>query len=467
MLFSSVSFLYYFLPVVLALYFLAPAKCKNLVLLLASFAFYFWGEPVYSFLMAFSILSAYLHGIWISKAQNGNKRKTALISSVIISIGALGFFKYYAFFIDNINTVFSSTLDPLNLALPIGISFYTFQILSYTIDLYRGTVKVQKNLPDFATYVALFPQLIAGPIVRYSSIEADLTERKHTIPDIAYGISRFITGLAKKVIIANSLGELGVIFSNTDEKTILLYWMWAVGFTLQIYFDFSGYSDMAIGLGRIFGFRFPENFNFPYMAKSVTEFWRRWHISLGSWFRDYVYIPLGGNRVSLLKWVRNVAVVWFLTGFWHGAEWNFVIWGLYFAVFLLLEKFALKALFKKIPTLFSHCYLILVIVIGFVIFNTDGIGNAVTSLGAMLGLAGIPFISTETSYYLSSYWFIFALALFASTPLWKLFVQQAMGYKSLSRLAGTLKPALQVFLLLLITGYLVDGSFNPFIYFRF
>ncbi|MDD4230887.1 MAG: hypothetical protein PHG45_05860 [Dehalococcoidales bacterium] len=467
MLFSSVSFLYYFLPVVLALYFLAPAKCKNLVLLLASFAFYFWGEPVYSFLMAFSILSAYLHGIWISKAQNGNKRKTALISSVIISIGALGFFKYYAFFIDNINTVFSSTLDPLNLALPIGISFYTFQILSYTIDLYRGTVKVQKNLLDFATYVALFPQLIAGPIVRYSSIEADLTERKHTIPDIAYGISRFITGLAKKVIIANSLGELGVIFSNTDEKTILLYWMWAVGFTLQIYFDFSGYSDMAIGLGRIFGFRFPENFNFPYMAKSVTEFWRRWHISLGSWFRDYVYIPLGGNRVSLLKWVRNVAVVWFLTGFWHGAEWNFVIWGLYFALFLVLEKYTLKCICNRLPGFFCHSYLLLVVVIGFVIFNTSGITESIASLQAMFGLAGIPLANAETIYYLTSYAVIFAIALFASTPLWKLFVQQAMGYKSLSRLTGTLKPALQVFLLLLITGYLVDGSFNPFIYFRF
>ncbi|MFA6612786.1 MAG: MBOAT family O-acyltransferase, partial [Dehalococcoidales bacterium] len=318
--------------------------------------------------MAFSILSAYLHGIWISKSQNGNKRKTALISSVVISIGALGFFKYYAFFIDNINTVFSSTLDPLNLALPIGISFYTFQILSYTIDLYRGTVKVQKNLLDFATYVALFPQLIAGPIVRYSSIEADLTERKHTIPDIAYGISRFITGLAKKVIIANSLGELGVIFSNTDEKTILLYWMWAVGFTLQIYFDFSGYSDMAIGLGRIFGFRFPENFNFPYMAKSVTEFWRRWHISLGSWFRDYVYIPLGGNRVSLLKWVRNVAVVWFLTGFWHGAEWNFVIWGLYFAVILIAEKYFLLKLLDKLPSMVRHLYTLLLVMISWVIF---------------------------------------------------------------------------------------------------
>ncbi|MDD4323100.1 MAG: hypothetical protein PHG26_06010 [Dehalococcoidales bacterium] len=455
------------MPVVLALYFLAPAKYKNLVLLLASFAFYFWGEPLYSLLMALSILSAYLHGIWISKAKNQKLRKTALVSSLLISISALGFFKYYAFFVNNLNLAFGSSFDPLNLALPIGISFYTFQILSYTIDLYRGVVKAQTNIINFATYVALFPQLIAGPIVRYATIEADLTGRKHRIEDIAYGIQRFVTGLAKKVIIANSLGELGVIFSSTDEKTVVLYWMWAVGFTLQIYFDFSGYSDMAIGLGRIFGFRFPENFNFPYIARSVTEFWRRWHISLGTWFRDYVYIPLGGNRVNLVKWIRNVAVVWLLTGFWHGAEWNFIIWGLYFAVFLLLEKFALKALFKKIPTLFSHCYLILVIVIGFVIFNTDGIGNAVTSLGAMLGLAGIPFISTETSYYLSSYWFIFALAIIASTPLWKHFAQKATEYKPLSRITSFLQPAIQVFLMLLITGYMVDGSFNPFIYFRF
>jgi alginate O-acetyltransferase complex protein AlgI len=467
MLFSSVSFLYYFLPVVLALYFLAPARFKNLVLLLASFAFYFWGEPIYSFLMAFSIVSAYLHGLWISKATSAKARKLALISSIVISISTLGFFKYWAFFINNINAVFNSTLDPLNLALPIGISFYTFQILSYTIDLYRGTVSVQRSLLNFATYVALFPQLIAGPIVRYSTVEEALSSRKHSLADIAYGINRFISGLAKKVIIANSLGELGVIFAAANEKTVLLYWIWAVSFTLQIYFDFSGYSDMAIGLGRIFGFHFPENFNFPYIAKSVTEFWRRWHISLGSWFRDYVYIPLGGNRVSLLKWIRNVAVVWFLTGFWHGAEWNFIIWGLYFAIFLVLEKFILNRLFSRLPGFFSHVYLLLAVIIGFVIFNTSGVTESITSLKAMFGMAGIPFTNLETGYYLASYRLIFVIAIFFSTPAWKWITQKIKSVKPLATVSGVLKPAVHVFLLLLITGYLVDGSFNPFIYFRF
>ncbi|MDD5604765.1 MAG: MBOAT family O-acyltransferase [Dehalococcoidales bacterium] len=449
------------------MYFLAPAKYKNLVLLLASFAFYFWGEPIYSLLMALSIISAYLHGIWISKAQHSQARKLALTSSVVVSISTLGFFKYYAFFINNINAVFDSTLDPLNLALPIGISFYTFQILSYTIDLYKGTVKVQTSLINFATYVALFPQLIAGPIVRYTTVEAALVNRKHTIADITYGINRFITGLAKKVIIANSLGELGLIFSNTDEKTVLLYWIWAIGFALQIYFDFSGYSDMAIGLGRILGFRFPENFNFPYISKSVTEFWRRWHISLGSWFRDYVYIPLGGNRVSLIKWIRNVAIVWFLTGFWHGAEWNFITWGLYFALFLILEKYTFKHFFAKLPRAFSHCYLLLVVVIGFVIFNTNGIAESTASLKAMFGLTGIPLTSLETNYYLSSYWMVFAIAIFGSTPLWKYITEKTGQYKSLVTATSILRPAVQIFLMLLVTGYLVDGSFNPFIYFRF
>jgi alginate O-acetyltransferase complex protein AlgI len=467
MLFSSVSFLYYFLPAVLALYFLVPTRFKNLALLLASFAFYFWGEPIYSFLMVFAIGSAYLHGIWISRAKSAQIRKVALISSIVISIGTLGFFKYWAFFINNINAVFNSTLDPLNLALPIGISFYTFQILSYTIDLYRGTVRVQTNFINFATYVALFPQLIAGPIVRYSTVEEALSSRKHSLADISYGIHRFIGGLAKKVIIANSLGELGVIFAATNEKTVLLYWIWAIAFTLQIYFDFSGYSDMAIGLGRIFGFRFPENFNFPYIAKSVTEFWRRWHISLGSWFRDYVYIPLGGNRVSLLKWIRNVAAVWFLTGFWHGAEWNFIIWGLYFAIFLVLEKFVLNRLFNRLPGAFSHFYMLLVVIIGFVIFNTSGVTETVTSLKAMFGIAGIPFTNMETSYYLSSYWLIFIIAIFLSTPALKWAKERIGNIKFLNSLANTLKPVLQVFLLLLVTGYLVDGSFNPFIYFRF
>jgi alginate O-acetyltransferase complex protein AlgI len=417
MLFSSISFLYYFLPAVLALYFLAPARFKNLVLLLASLFFYFYGEPLYSILMVFSITSAYLHGLWIEKAKTDRSRKTAFISSVLFSVGALLFFKYHLFFVNNVNAIFDTSIVPLNLLLPIGISFYTFQILSYLIDLYYRRVNVQKNFINFATYVAMFPQLIAGPIVRYSTIEASLNERKHSLADIAWGINRFIIGLAKKVIIANSLAEISVVFNNADEKSVVFFWLAAIAFTLQIYFDFSGYSDMAIGLGRIFGFRFLENFNYPYIAKSVTDFWRRWHISLGTWFRDYIYIPMGGNRVSMLKWGVNILVVWFLTGFWHGAEWNFVVWGLYFALFLVLEKFFLKKLFARLPFVIGHFYLLLVVVIGFVIFNADGMGEAVVNLKGMFGLLGLPFSNAETIYYLKSYAFVFVLAAIGPTPL--------------------------------------------------
>jgi alginate O-acetyltransferase complex protein AlgI len=417
MLFSSISFLYYFLPAVLALYFLAPARFKNLVLLLASLFFYFYGEPLYSILMVFSITSAYLHGLWIEKAKTDRSRKTAFISSVLFSVGALLFFKYHLFFVNNVNAIFDTSIVPLNLLLPIGISFYTFQVLSYLIDLYYRRVNVQKNFINFATYVAMFPQLIAGPIVRYSTIEASLNERKHSLADIAWGINRFIIGLAKKVIIANSLAEISVVFNNADEKSVVFFWLAAIAFTLQIYFDFSGYSDMAIGLGRIFGFRFLENFNYPYIAKSVTDFWRRWHISLGTWFRDYIYIPMGGNRVSMLKWGVNILVVWFLTGFWHGAEWNFVVWGLYFALFLVLEKFFLKKLFARLPFVIGHFYLLLVVVIGFVIFNADGMGEAVVNLKGMFGLLGLPFSNAETIYYLKSYAFVFVLAAIGPTPL--------------------------------------------------
>ena len=342
MLFSSVSFLYYFLPIVLALYFLSPWKLKNSVLLLASLFFYFYGEPIYSLLMVISIVSGYLHGLWINYARGSRFAKIPVISSIIFSIGLLVFFKYTDFFIENANGVFKTDISPLNIALPIGISFYTFQILSYTIDVYRNEAKVQKNILSFATYVSLFPQLIAGPIVRYTTIEEELNERTHSVSDVAYGINRFIIGLSKKVLIANTLGELVEKFNNTTGKTVLFYWVAAIAFMLQIYFDFSAYSDMAIGLGRIFGFHFLENFNYPFISKSIAEFWRRWHISLGTWFRDYVYIPMGGNRVSGAKWIRNIIVVWFLTGFWHGAQWNFIIWGLYFALFLSLEKHILR-----------------------------------------------------------------------------------------------------------------------------
>ncbi len=467
MLFSSISFLYYFLPAVLLVYFVAPSKLKNLVLLVASLFFYFFGEPIYCFLMIFSIASAYLHGLWISNLRGSNRAKIPFISSIVVSVGVLAFFKYHAFFVENVNTAFNLDITVLSIALPIGISFYTFQILSYTIDLYLGKVQVQRNLINFATYVALFPQLIAGPIVRYITIEASLTGRKHTIESTAYGIKRFITGLAKKVIIANSLGELVAIFSNSNEASILFYWMAALAFMLQIYFDFSGYSDMAIGLGRIFGFHFLENFNYPYIAKNVTEFWRRWHISLGTWFRDYVYIPMGGNRVPWLKWARNILIVWFLTGFWHGAAWNFIVWGLYFAVFLVLEKYLLKNILAKLPFIIGHLYLIFVVLISFVVFNADSLGEGIHNLKGMFGMVSVPFVTSETIYYLKSYGFIFVLAAFLATPLPNYIAAKLSRFRFGENVVQTAQPVALVALLFLVTGYLIDGSFNPFIYFRF
>lgn len=467
MLFPSISFLYYFLPIVLILYFLAPLRHKNLVLLLASLFFYFYGEPKYFILLVISSISGYLHGIWISKARGGKYAEIPLISSVIIGISGLVYFKYTNFFIENINFLLGSNLLSVKLVLPIGISFYTFQILSYTIDVYRGEIKVQKNLLDFMTYVALFPQLIAGPIVRYSTIESELASRRHSIADIAYGINRFIIGLAKKVILANTLGELGSVFTNLNEKTILFYWILAMAFMLQIYFDFSGYSDMAIGLGRIFGFRFLENFNYPFISKSIAEFWRRWHISLGTWFRNYVYIPLGGNRAGTLKWIRNVTVVWFLTGFWHGAEWNFVVWGLYFALFLALEKYFIGAFLNKLPPFMANIYMLFFTMISFVIFNADGLGESLNNLKGMFGFLGIPFSNAETIYFLKSYFFVFLIAIIAVTPLAKNTIKKLTNYKWGSFFINISEPITHIFLLLIITGYLIDSSFNPFLYFRF
>jgi alginate O-acetyltransferase complex protein AlgI len=417
--------------------------------------------------MVVSIISGYLHGLWIYKLRNSKYARIPMISSVIVSIGMLIYFKYADFIINNINSVFSLKLSPLKLVLPIGISFYTFQILSYTIDVYRNETKVQKNILSFATYVSLFPQLIAGPIVRYSTVEAELSQRTHSIENTAYGITRFVIGLSKKVLLANTLGELVKIFSNTAEKSILFFWMSALAFTLQIYFDFSGYSDMAIGLGRIFGFHFLENFNYPYISKSITEFWRRWHMSLGTWFRDYVYIPMGGNRVSRLKWIWNILVVWFLTGFWHGAQWNFILWGLYFALFLVIEKVFLKKLLDRLPALISHLYVIYFIIISFVIFNANSMGEVCENLKGMFGFLKVPLLNSVTLYYLKSYGLVFVFAFIASTPLAAGFVKRLMAYKIGRQLMNILQPIMIVLLLLIITGYLVDGSFNPFLYFRF
>jgi alginate O-acetyltransferase complex protein AlgI len=451
----------------MGLYFIAPKKFRNHVLLLASLFFYFYGEPVYSILMIISIISGYLHGIWIFSAGSGKYAKTPLISSIIVHIGLLVYFKYIDFFIKDVNGIFNAGLPLVNLALPIGISFYTFQIISYTIDVYRGKAKVQKNIFNFAAYVALFPQLIAGPIVRYTTVEAELKQRTHSIEDFSYGINRFIIGLSKKVLLANTLGEIGEIFSNTNEKTVLFYWIAAVAFTLQIYFDFSGYSDMAIGLGRIFGFHFLENFNYPYISKNITEFWKRWHMSLGTWFRDYVYIPMGGNRVSRAKWIRNIAVVWFLTGFWHGAQWNFIVWGLYFAIFLILEKYFLKRLLDKLPHAAGHIYTLFFITVSFVLFNAKGMGEAVENLEGMFGMLDVPLWGTESLYYLKSYGLVLIIAFIGATPIAVKIKQKLAAYEMGRRTLNIMEPAAHIVLLLLITGYLVDGSFNPFLYFRF
>ena len=469
MLFSSIPFLYYFLAAVLLIYFIVPFnKGKNIVLLVASLFFYFYGEPIYTLLMIASIVSSYIHGLLIDRFRGKIGAKIAMWSSVITSLGMLGFFKYSDFFINNINALAGGELiAPLGLALPIGISFYTFQTLSYTIDVYRGDAKVQKNIFNLATYVALFPQLIAGPIVRYTTVEEDLTDRKHSFEQFATGATRFIIGLGKKVLIADTLGNLAKSFLASDDKSVAFYWIYAVAISLQLYFDFSGYSDMAIGMGRMFGFRFLENFNYPFISKSIAEFWRRWHMSLGTWFRDYVYIPLGGNRVPLGRWFFNTLAVWFLTGFWHGADWTFIVWGLYFALFLLMEKFFLNKFFSKIPRVFSHIYVVFVILISFVIFNANGMSGAIADVGAMFGAGGLPLWSTETGYYLSGYAIVFICALVGATPALKTAVLKIKENKVGNMVINVLEPIFVLAILLLVTAYFVDGSFSAFLYFRF
>ena len=466
MLFSSIPFLYYFLPAVLILYFIAPKKLKNSVILLSSLFFYAWGEPKYVILMIVSITVGYILGLLIEKFREKTLSKVFLAISVSFSIGALGYFKYSDFFIANFNAVTGLSVPLLRIALPIGISFYTFQLLSYTIDVYRGDTPAQKNPITLAAYISLFPQLIAGPIVRYSDVALQLENRTHTFAKISDGVRRFILGLSKKILIANALGELCDIFRASEDKSVLFFWLYAVSFTLHIYFDFSGYSDMAIGLGKIMGFDFMENFNYPYISKSVTEFWRRWHMSLGTWFRDYVYIPLGGNRVSKPRQFFNILVVWLLTGFWHGAEWNFPVWGLYFAVLLLIEKsFLLKKLNKS--KVISHVYVMFLVIISFVIFNAADMSVAFSDLAGMFGLAGVPVSSAEFVYYLRSYLLVIVIAIVGATPLPKRIVEKIREKETGNKVINLIEPAVCIILFVMITAYLVDGSFNPFLYFRF
>ncbi|MBQ4602024.1 MAG: MBOAT family protein, partial [Clostridia bacterium] len=369
MLFSSIPFLYYFLPITVILYLIVPKCLKNTVLMLVSFIFYAWGEPKYVVIMIAAVIASYVFGILTERDRNNGRSKLWLILALFVGFGMLCYFKYVDFFITNFNAVTGMSVPLLKIALPIGISFYTFQLTSYNIDVYRGDTKAQKNPVDLAAYISFFPQLIAGPIVRYTDIEIQLKNRTHTVEKISYGIRRFVIGLSKKILIANALGELCDIFKASDDKSVMFFWLYAIAFTLHIYFDFSGYSDMAIGLGSMFGFKFIENFNYPYISRSITEFWRRWHMSLGSWFRDYVYIPMGGNRVSKGRWFINILTVWFLTGFWHGADWTFIVWGLYFAAFLLIEKLFLSKALSSLPAFVSHIYVLFVVLISFVIFN--------------------------------------------------------------------------------------------------
>ncbi|MBE7031579.1 MAG: MBOAT family protein [Ruminococcaceae bacterium] len=466
MLFSSIPFLYYFLPIVLIAYSITPRVLKNTVLLLASLVFYAWGEPKYVFLMIATVTLGYIFGLLIDKFRGKALAKVFLFLSALSSLAALGYFKYADFFIENFNRVTGLSIPLLRLALPIGISFYTFQILSYTVDVYRGTVGVQKNPINLATYVALFPQLIAGPIVRYSDIEVQLTKRTHSFEKTADGIRRFIFGLSKKIILANSLGELCDAFHQSADKSVAFFWLFAFCYMLQVYFDFSGYSDMAIGLGKLFGFKFMENFNYPFISASITEFWRRWHISLGSWFRDYVYIPLGGNRVKRPRLLFNIFVVWFLTGFWHGAEWNFIIWGLYFGILLTIEKFFLLDGLKK-HKIIGHIYVIFFTAISFVIFSADSLTNALVYAGGMIGLGGIPLVSGEWIYYLRSYGIILAVGIIAATPLVKNTINRLKENDAFEKAINVLELPVLIVLVVLCTAYLADGSFNPFLYFRF
>ena len=496
MVFSSILFMFRFLPIVLLLYFAAPKQLRNTILFIASLIFYAWGEPVYVVLMLFSTVVDYTHGLLVYKyKQKGEmgKARMFVISSMIINLALLGFFKYADFVIGNLNLIPGVELPLLKLALPIGISFYTFQTMSYTIDIYRGDALPQKNIISFGAYVALFPQLIAGPIVAYNTVAEQLEGRKENLDDFAAGVMRFMTGVGKKVLLANNIGLLWDMISarGAGEVPVLMAWLGITAYAFQIYFDFSGYSDMAIGLGKMFGFHFLENFDYPYISRSITEFWRRWHMSLGSWFRSYVYIPLGGNRQGLKKQIRNIAVVWLLTGIWHGASWNFLLWGVYFGVFLILEKFLWMDFLKK-HKIFSHVYTIVIVWVGWALFAFDDMGRVIQYMKAMFGLSGAGFANKETLYLLISYGVMLLILIFASTPYpkqWAIKLQNCLESKESKQtkelgaesaqeimkvknnLGRTVSAVLQLAFVAVVfiisTAYLVDATYNPFLYFRF
>ena len=456
-----------FLPAVLLFYYAVPRQAKNAVLFLFSLLFYAWGEPIYVVLMLFSTVLDYTCGRLVEKYRGTSKQKIGLIISICVNLGLLFFFKYTDFFIGTINGVFGASIPALNLPLPIGISFYTFQTMSYTIDVYRGEAKMQRNIISFGAYVSLFPQLIAGPIVRYQDIADQLNERTHTFDKFGEGVKRFVTGLGKKVLLANNIGLLWSEISGTaaENLTTVGAWLGIIAFAFQIYFDFSGYSDMAIGLGKMFGFEFLENFNYPYISKSVTEFWRRWHMSLGTWFRDYVYIPLGGNRKGLPVQIRNIAIVWLLTGFWHGASWNFVLWGVFYGVMLVCEKLFLLKWLKKAPSVIGHIYTMLTVLLGWVLFAFDDFGKGWAFLKVMFG-AGAGFVSGAAMFRILSYLPLLLICVAASTPLTKNLYAKLQS-KWNNGLLLTADVTRVVVLAGLSVAFLISGSYNPFLYFRF
>lgn len=468
MLFSSIVFLFTFLPAVMILYYLLPVRFRNVILLLASLVFYAWGELVYLFLMLLSILFNYFSGLDIARnLQDKRAAKRSLVFNLIINLAVLGFFKYEGFVLDTLNGILPVHISYHALPLPIGISFYTFQILSYIIDVYRGNVKVQTNLPNFALYVTMFPQLIAGPIVQYADVDEQLASREVSWTKFGEGSMYFIRGLAKKVLLANTSGMIFTEVSGLAKGNIAVVtaWLGAFAYMFQIYFDFSGYSDMAIGLGKMFGFEFNMNFNYPYVSKSITEFWRRWHISLSSWFRDYVYIPLGGNRVSKIKHIRNLLIVWFLTGLWHGAAWNFVAWGLYYGVILIIEKYLLSPVLDRLPDVVRHIYSIVLVVIGWVLFFSSSFGQAADYIRVMFGAGAHGFADRESMYLLTSNLILWLILIFGSTPLVHFRYEHMLRSKKWN--TTIINSVVYAALFIVCIAYLVTETYNPFLYFRF
>lgn len=469
MIFSSIIFIFMFLPIALLVYYLSPKKLRNFVLFILSIIFYAWGEPIYVVLILVSIVFDYLCALIIGKYRTKNKvmAKATFLFMVLGNIGVLGFFKYLEFIINNINVLFGVSWSVEKLPLPIGISFYTFQIISYAADVYLGKIKAEKNIINFGAFVTMFPQLASGPIMKFGEIGEQLKSRKETIDNFTDGIERFIIGLGKKVLIANNIGAIWTVIKATEigELSVVSAWLGIIAFTLQIYFDFSGYSDMAIGVGKMMGFELIENFRYPYLSTSVSEFWRRWHISLGRWFKDYIYIPLGGNRVSKLKQVRNLFVVWFVTGLWHGASWNFIFWGVYFGVFVFLEKVFLGNILKKTPKVISNLYTMLVVIVGWVFFDIYKFGEAISYIKVMFGIGDNSFIDNAAIYYMYTNAILLILAIVCATPIIKCVIEKIK--KKQSVLGSVIMGICYIGILFLSTSYLVNQSFSPFLYFKF